>query len=68
MWCAVASLWCADAGRSGDVIIPLRDRNEEWTEYCDGRMDEECADYSYFCQVLRSAPEIKHIKLSLIHI
>ena len=54
-------VWC-DRGRSGDVIIPRRERKDEWNEYCDGRDPGECASEEYFCQVLRTADELKHIK------
>ena len=49
-------------GRSGDIIIPRRERKDEWYEYCDGRSPEECASKEYFNEVVRKAPEIKHIK------
>ena len=47
---------------SGDIIIPLRLRLEEWGEYCDERPAEECACYETFSSTLRNAPELRHIK------
>ena len=47
---------------SGDRIVPLRDRRDEWTEYKHGRDELECASYGHFCKVLRTAPEVAHIQ------
>jgi hypothetical protein len=50
------------SGRSGDVIIPLRKRVDEWNEYRDGRDEGECASYATFCEVINKAPELHHVK------
>ena len=44
-----------------ETVIPRRNRSEEWDEYKYQRNPDECADYSYFCSVIRTAPEVKHI-------
>lgn len=62
--CAIASRLCVAplCSRSGDVIIPVRNRHDEWEEYKDGRDADEAASYSHFCEVIRSADELQHIK------
>lgn len=43
------------------TIIPVRDLLEEHKEYAAGRPESETAGYAYFCQIRRTAPELRHI-------
>ena len=44
------------------LIVPRRDRDEEHKEYEAAVGKEYAVSYNYFCQILRGAPELDHIK------
>ena len=46
----------------GEVVIPLRTLAEEWKEYNDERVADLVVSYSYFCEVVRGATELNHIR------
>jgi hypothetical protein len=46
----------------GELVIPLRPLTEEWKEYNDGRVVDLVVSYPYFCEVVRGAAELDHIR------
>lgn len=45
-----------------EIVLPLRSRKEECDEYNCGRDADLVVHYAYFCEVIREAPEIQHIR------
>ena len=43
-----------------ELVVPRRDRKDEWNEYVASLGDDACS-FGWFCHVLRTASELSHI-------
>ena len=45
----------------GTTVLPIREKKDEWREFCAGRTANEHVAYGYWCDIWKHTPELAHI-------
>ena len=61
-WYQYMASKCGDyMPEGGTTVLPIREKKDEWREFCAGRTADQHVAYGYWCDIWKHSPELAHI-------